>query len=25
MASTPDLRGMVTEVLNWYLDKQFEV
>jgi sphinganine-1-phosphate aldolase len=25
MASTPDLRGMVNEVLNWYLDKQFEV
>jgi glutamate/tyrosine decarboxylase-like PLP-dependent enzyme len=25
MASTPDLRGMVTDVLNWYLDKQFEV
>jgi sphinganine-1-phosphate aldolase len=25
MASSPDLRGMVTEVLNWYLDKQFEV
>lgn len=25
MASSPDLRGMVTDVLNWYLDKQFEV
>jgi sphinganine-1-phosphate aldolase len=25
MASVPDLRGMVSEVLNWYLDKQFEV
>jgi glutamate/tyrosine decarboxylase-like PLP-dependent enzyme len=25
LASSPDLRGMVTEVLNWYLDKQFEV
>jgi sphinganine-1-phosphate aldolase len=25
MASSTEMRGMVTEVLNWYLDKQFEV
>jgi sphinganine-1-phosphate aldolase len=25
MASSPDFRGMVTDVLDWYLDKQFEV
>ena len=25
MAASPDFRGMVSDVLNWYLDKQFEV